>query len=100
MIWGWIKSYHRRNCTYNYSDLKNSLPNTVENKLPIAFIRRCSRRCERFMTGYQVGLDGPMLDYAMKKFKGHRNIPTESKDLIKREFEEKLNKSNKKRKID
>ena len=22
MVWGWMKSYHRRHCTYNYNHLK------------------------------------------------------------------------------
>ena len=92
MIWGWIKSYHRRNCPYNYKDLKTTLPDTVENKLPLSFVRKCSRRCERYMTGYQAGLEGPLLDYAMKKYKGHRNIPSESKEEIKQQFQEKLDK--------
>ena len=88
MIWGWIKSHHRRTCTYNYNDLKSSLPDTLENKLPLCFIRKASRSCERFMTGYKLGLDGPLLDFAMRKFRGHRSIPSEMKDDIRREFKE------------
>jgi hypothetical protein len=99
MIWGWIKSYHRRMCTYNYNDLKNNLPDTVENRLPIAFIRRASRSCERFMTGYDVGLDGPELDFAMRKYKGHRSIPSQMKDEIRQQFKEKLDKKCKKTKL-
>jgi hypothetical protein len=29
MVWGWMKSYHRRNYTYNYLHLKNNLPNIM-----------------------------------------------------------------------
>jgi transposase len=90
MIWGWIKAFHRRTCTYSYNDLKSNLPDTVENRLPIAFIRRASRSCERFMTGYDIGLEGPELDFAMRKYKGHRNIPSSMKDLIKQQFKVKL----------
>jgi hypothetical protein len=25
MVWGWIKSYHHRTCTYKYSDLKGEM---------------------------------------------------------------------------
>ena len=35
----------------------------------------------------------------MKKYKGHRNIPPESKEEIKQQFEEKLKKSNKRQRI-
>ena len=27
------------------------------------------------MSGYRQGLDGPLLDYTMKKYSGHRRIP-------------------------
>jgi hypothetical protein len=98
MIWGWLKAYHRRTCSYNYNDLKNNLPDTVENKLPLAFIRRASRSCERFMTGYQIGLEGPLLDYAMKKYCGHRAIPPEMTEQIRGDFKLKQEKDSKKRK--
>ena len=29
----------------------------------------------RYMSGYRKGLEGPFLDYVMKKYKGHRTIP-------------------------
>lgn len=28
-----------------------------------------------FMPGYRQGLHGPLLDYTMKKYEGHRTIP-------------------------
>jgi hypothetical protein len=31
--------------------------------------------CYRFMSGYRQGLDGPLLDYTMKTYSGHRRIP-------------------------
>ena len=89
MVWGWIKAYHRRTCTYNYNDLKNNLPDTLENKLPLAFVRRASNHCDRFMSGYTIAdLEGPMLDFAMKQYKSHRRFPNH---LINNE-EDKLNK--------
>ena len=92
MIWGWIKSHHRRTCTYNYNDLKNRLPDTVENKLPLSFIRRASRSCDRFMTGYNIGLEGPLLDFAMRKYHGHRMTPPEMREEIRKEFKDKQEK--------
>ena len=29
------------------------------------------------MSGYRQGLEGPLLDYAMKKYSSHRRIPEE-----------------------
>jgi hypothetical protein len=75
MVWGWTKSHHRRNCTYNYKDLKEKLPCTLRDLLPVAFVRKFSQKCLRFMSGYRQNLEGPLLDYAMKKYTSHRCIP-------------------------
>jgi transposase len=75
MVWGWTKSHHRRNCTYNYKDLKENLPITLRDLLPIAFVRRFSQHCLRFMSGYRQNLEGPLLDYVMRKYTSHRTIP-------------------------
>ena len=39
MIWGWIKAHHRNNCKYNYPALKKGLPITLNELVPIAFVR-------------------------------------------------------------
>ena len=75
MVWGWMKSYDRRHCTCNYNHFKSDLPSTMLSEMPIAFVRRAARHCYRFMSGYRQGLDGPLLDYTMKKYSGHRRIP-------------------------
>ena len=92
MVWGWMKSYHRRNCTYNYLHLKNNLPNTMLVEMPIKFIRKAARHCYRFMSGYRQGLDGPLLDYTMKTYSGHRRIP----DIVLIEVQAAYDKSRKK----
>ena len=74
-VWGWVKSHHRRTCTYNYNDLKSSIDNTMENIIPLATVRKFWRYCQRFLTGYRIGLTGPLLGYAVKKYTGHRAIP-------------------------
>ena len=43
--------------------------------VPIGTIRRFFNRCLRYMSAYRIGLVGPALDYAVKKYKGHRRIP-------------------------
>ena len=83
-----MKSYHRRHCTYNYSDLKEGLPDTIHNKIPLPFIRRAERSARRFMSGYRLGLEGPVLDYAMRQYHGHRMIPDTVIEHINRLFEE------------
>jgi len=80
--------YHRRTCTYNYSDLQNRLPDTLENVLPISFVRKAIRRCFRFISGYRLNLTGPLLEFVVK-FKSHRAIPSDMKQVIAEDFKAK-----------
>lgn len=97
MVWGYMKSCLRRDCKFDFKALhEQKLPNilsqlthsrvisrgvVVDEEAPkIGFIRRASRHCFRFMSGYRQGLHGPLLDYAMKKYKGHRMIKVLSED--------------------
>jgi len=48
---------------------------TIKDHLPIAFMRRAKRKCDRFMSGYREGIEGPALDYVMKVYSSHRRIP-------------------------
>ena len=41
------------------------------------------------MDGYRAGLVGPELDYAVKKYKGHRMIPREHLAIVQAEFKQK-----------
>ena len=90
MVWGWTKSFHRRTCTYNYKDLKERLPITLSTTLPIANFRLFSRYCLRFMIGYKEGLQGPLLDFTMKKYKSHRSIPSGVKTLLEADYKKYL----------
>lgn len=92
MLWGWIKSYHRRTCTYVYKDLKDALPTTLLETMPLAFVRRASRYCFRFMSGYREGLQGPLLDFSMKKYSSHRSIPAGVIDILQADFNQHLKK--------
>ena len=82
LVWGWIKCHHRRTCTYNYADLKSELPNTMEKLIPLPTIQRYMRYCFRFMSGYRSGLTGLLLDYSVKKYKGHRAIPANIRTVL------------------
>jgi hypothetical protein len=74
MIWAWLKNYHRRECTYNFKDLENGLPDTIENKLPVSFVRRTQNRCLRYMQGYREGLIGRELEKVVKNYSSHRKV--------------------------
>ena len=43
--------------------------------------------------------DSKKLDFAMRKYKGHRSIPSQMKDEIRQQFKEKLDKKCKKTKL-
>ena len=60
-------------------------------KMPISLVRKAARHCYRFMSGYRKGLDGPLLDYTMRTYSGHRRIP----DIILIEVQAALDKSRK-----
>ena len=86
-IWAFVKSYLRRTCTYSFPDLQAKIPDVLENKVEVPFVRRIERHCLRFMSGYRQGLEGPLLDYAMKKYSSHRRIPENvTKEIIEQTF--------------
>ena len=59
----------------HFPDLQAKIPDVLENKVEIAFVRRIERHCFRYMSGYRQGLEGHLLEYAMKKYSSHRRIP-------------------------
>ena len=65
------------------------LADVMENEISLAFIRRVSRHCFRFMSGYRIkDLEGPLLDIWMKKYSRHRSIPPNVlPEEIKKEIE-------------
>ena len=65
------------------------LPVTYTTRLPLDFVQKAFMYCLRFMSGYREGLVGPELDFAVKKYRGHRSIPVGQVELIKAEFEKK-----------
>ncbi len=89
MIWGWIKNYHRKTCTYDFADLENEttgLMHTITSMLPISFVRRAFNHCQRWMAYYRKGLTGPILEFAVRNYKSHRTIPDRLIDEIREKF--------------
>ena len=46
----------------------------MDEKIPIAYVRRAFDHCLRFMNEYRLGLTGAVLEYAVKKYKSHRRL--------------------------
>ena len=84
---------HRRNCDYDYKtfdgsvDSPSSLRYTLEHRVSLTLVRKAARCCFRYASGYKEGMTGPLLDYAVKQYKGHRAIPANSYAIIKESFE-------------
>ena len=58
--------------------------------MPISFVPKAFDHRSLFMHGYRSGLFGPILEYAVKKYKSHRRLsPTIRLDEIASEFAEK-----------
>ena len=70
LVWGWIKRYHRDTCTYNFRDLERDLPRTVEEIIPLRFVKKAARRVLRYAEGYRLKKIGPDLEaYVTKNYK-------------------------------
>ena len=93
MIWGYAKTYLRRRCTFNFSQFEDLLQSVLLQQIPLAFFKKAQRHCFRYMDGYRKGLTGPLLTYAVKRFKGHRMIPNDSIEVVRQSFENSIDKS-------
>jgi hypothetical protein len=60
-------------------DASLAVASVIFNKSPF-------KKTYRYMDGYRAGLVGPELDYAIKKYKGHRMIPRENLEIIQSEL--------------
>lgn len=83
LVWGFIKGYFRRNCSFSYKDLSERIEPFIK-QIPQNYVASYYKHCEKFMEGYKQGLTGYLLDFAMKKYASHRTFP---KNLVKVELE-------------
>lgn len=74
MVWGYLKAKLRYLCTFSFQDLCDNVRKLLDSIQPDLIIK-FAQYCFRFMQGYRIGLHGPVLDYAMKKYKSHRRLP-------------------------
>ena len=95
MVWGYTKAALRKKCKFSFEDLRANVPLLLDS-VPLAFVRRVSRHCSRFLSGYRRGYQGPILDYIMRKYKSHRTIPlTIANADLGREYDEENQKERK-----
>ena len=77
-LWGRMKVDLRRNCSYDFAALHQSIPAAVAS-VPLAVLRRYARRCERTMDAYRPMVGGQLLTpsqvaVVVKMYKSHRCI--------------------------
>jgi hypothetical protein len=75
MAWAYIKSYYRKECKFSFDDLPKMIDKILTESLTVKYVRRYARHCYRFMDGYKLKMQGPLLDFAMKKHSKHRSFP-------------------------
>jgi hypothetical protein len=79
-FWGAAKAWCRANCTFTFKDHVKLVPKALES-VTLCKIRKFARKSYRYMDAYRVrGNDGnslssKMIEYAVKKYRGHRVIP-------------------------
>ena len=87
--WGDSKKTCRRECDYSWSSLKTMVPNALD-AISIIKIRRWFRLTERFRDAYKQGISGSLADFAVRKYRSHRRLPSGIiLEELKKEFEEK-----------
>ena len=76
-VWSYAK---RAECDFSFAGLKTRVPRILQ-EVPLPTIRAYVRRAFRYISAYDLGLDGIVAEWAVKKYKSHRKI-SESVDNI------------------
>jgi len=76
-FWGSAKAYCRQHCDYTFKCLHDTVPNALA-QVALLHVQRFERRCHRYMQVYAAGLPPHLAEFAVKKYKSHRCIPSES----------------------
>jgi hypothetical protein len=90
-LWSYVKTNLRKICTNSFADLEKNLPLQLES-ISNEYVRKTARYCFRIMSAYREGFEGPLLDYAVRKYKSHRRIPMGVLAQISAEYAEKKEK--------
>lgn len=80
MFWGAAKAWYRANCTFNLSDHVKHVVKALDS-VCLSKIRKFARKSYRYMDAYRITDSGgnsltcKQIEYAVKKYRGHRKIP-------------------------
>jgi transposase len=73
-FWGAAKDYTRKNCDYSWSGLNRTVPEALAS-VSLETMRRFHRRAMRYISAYEIGLNGKQAVYAVRKYRSHRRVP-------------------------
>jgi hypothetical protein len=76
-FWAALKRYLRKNCTYSAPGLRNMLPQALL-QVPGETFGRYFRKSLRFIHAYQRGCSYALAEFAAKKYKSHRGLPSDA----------------------
>ena len=69
MVWAYLKAKLRQKCENDFGLMLRRVPDFFVNEIPVTFVRQVERH-------RRMGLEGQLLDLAMKRYTLHRRIPT------------------------
>jgi hypothetical protein len=96
-FWAAVKEWLRRECGYTFSELRVNVPRALR-VVSLSQVQRYFRKAERFEALYLFEADGDMelpaavREYAMKKYKRHRTVPTTLLADVARDLEDRVGK--------
>jgi len=80
-VWAETKGIVRKECLFNFPKMKTQVSETVKS-IPIHHVRRYYRRAFRYLDAYYQGLNGPMVEWAVKRYRGHRKVKKGLDDFV------------------
>lgn len=72
-VWGEAKGIVRKDCLFNFPKMKDQVSTTIKS-ISLEHIRRYYRRCFRYLDAYSKGMTGSVVEWAVKKYRGHRKV--------------------------
>ena len=88
MYWGAAKRYARKNCAYDATGLRTSVPLALDS-VSLVQIRRFARKSWRYMDAYRHGLSGYLAEFAIKQYRSHRHLPIKNLEDWENEYKQK-----------
>jgi hypothetical protein len=76
-FWAALKRYLRKHCKYSAPGLRNMLPKALL-EVPGETFGRYFRKSLRFVHAYQRGCSYALAEFAAKKYKSHRGLPSDA----------------------